>query len=773
MRPPDGSPKVVGLSIRRIEDERLLTGRGRFTDNLRFEGQAYAAIVRSPHAHAEVLSIGKSAAETVDGVLGVFVAADLEAEGIGPLPFFSTIRGVDGGPVSAPPCHALAKETVRHVGDPVAVVVASAPDIAREAADLVDVSYRPHESVTDAAMAIEPSAPQLWLEAPGNVAGVYTVGDERTVTEAMADAAHIIGLTLINNRIVVVPMEPRTAIGVYEADKDQLVLYCGNQAPHLSRGLLAAAFGIAKDRLRIVIGDIGGGFGAKIVPYREDILVLFAARRLRRPVLWRADRSESFLSDTHGRDQQATVKLGLDYQGRALAYHADVLGNMGAYLSPFGSPIATTTGHRIICGVYDIPQIFLRFRCVLTNSVPTGPYRGAGRPEVVYRLERLFDAAARTLGLDPAEIRRRNLIRHDQIPYRNATGWTYDSGDFVALLDHTLKIADWSGFSKRREQSSKNGKLRGRGLACHIDTTSGIDLHETATLHLDANGEIELLIGTQAMGQGLATAYTQIAADHLHLSLSRIRVFQGDTGRVPDGGGSYGSRSLYLGGSAVQKASITLSRRLIELAAKLLEAESEDLTMQEGRILVVGTDRFVAFAELAAKEPEGCIRCTERVEAPYTFPNGCYVAEVEIDPQTGLPEIVQMTAVDDVGHVVNPMIVHGQVHGGLAQGIGQALWEHVVFDASGQLLSGSLMDYALPRAAALPKFVAFNDESWPSPNNPLGSKGAGESGAVGAPPAVVAAILDALAPFAVHHLDMPITAEKIWRAIYGLPPWQQ
>jgi aerobic carbon-monoxide dehydrogenase large subunit len=500
---------------------------------------------------------------------------------------------------------------------------------------------------------------------------------------------------------------------------------------------------------------------------------LFAARRLRRPVLWRANRSESFLSDTHGRDQQATVKLGLDRQGRALAYHADVLGNMGAYLSPFGSPIATTTGHRIICGVYDIPQIFLRFRCVLTNSVPTGPYRGAGRPEVIYRLERLFDAAARTCGLDPAEIRRRNLIRHDQIPYRNATGWTYDSGDFVAVLDHALRIADWSGFPERREQSSKKGKLRGRGLACHIDTTSGIALHETATLHLDADGEVELLIGTQAMGQGLATAYAQIVADHLHLSLRRIHVFQGDTDRVPDGGGSYGSRSLYLGGSAVQKASIALSRRLIELAAKFLEAGSEDLTIQDGRILVAGTDRVVAFAELAASQPESAIRCSEKVEAPYTFPNGCYVAEVEIDPETGSPEVVQMTAVDDVGHVVNPMIVHGQVHGGLAQGIGQALWENVVFDAGGQLLSGSLMDYALPRAAALPKFVAFNDESWPSPNNPLGSKGAGESGAVGAPPAVVSAILDALAPFAVHHLDMPITAEKIWRAIYGLPPWQQ
>jgi carbon-monoxide dehydrogenase large subunit len=773
MKLPDGGTKVVGRSIRRIEDERLLTGRGGFTDNLRFDRQAYTAIVRSPHAHAEVLSIDGTVAKTFSGVLGVFVAADLEADGIGPLPFFSTIRGPRGQSVGAPPCHALAKETVRHVGDPVALVVASSSAIAREAADLVEVSYRPLESVTNAAKAIEPSAPQLWTEAPENVAGIYTVGDERTVADAMANAAHVVDLTLVNNRIVVVPMEPRTAIGVYDADKDQLILYCGNQAPHLSRKLLATTFGVPQDRLRIVVGDIGGGFGAKIVPYREDILVLFAARRLGRPVHWRADRSESFLSDTHGRDQQATAKLGLDHDGRIVAYHADVLGNMGAYLSPFGSPIATTTGHRVICGVYDIPQIYLRFRCVITNSVPTGPYRGAGRPEVIYRLERLLDAAAQTLGIDPAEIRRRNLIRHDQIPYRNATGWTYDSGDFAALLDRALRESDWSGFPKRRDRSSKEGKLRGRGLACHIDTTSGVDLHETATLRLDAQGEVELLVGTQAMGQGLATAYVQIVADHLHVSPHSIRVFQGDTARVPSGGGSYGSRSLYLGGSAVQKASMALSRRLIGLAAEFLETESDDLTIQEGRILVTGTDRIVAFAELAARQPEGQIACSEKVEAPYTFPNGCYVAEVEIDPKTGLPEVVQMTAVDDVGRVVNPMIVHGQVHGGLVQGIGQALWENVVFDDSGQLLSGSLMDYALPRATGLPELAAFNDESWPSPNNPLGSKGAGESGAVGAPPAVVAAILDALAPFAVRHLDMPITAEKIWRAIYGLPLRQQ
>jgi aerobic carbon-monoxide dehydrogenase large subunit len=770
MRFLDAIPKRIGKSVSRFEDERLLTGRGKFSDDLHFDRQAYAAIVRSPHAHAQILSIDKTRAERVEGVLGIFVATDLEADGIGALPFFSTIKNGEGRPIDVPPCYGLAKEIARHVGEPVALVVAVSPDMARDAADLVDVSYRPVRAVTDAAKAIESSSPELWANAPGNVAGLYIVGDEKAVTNAIAAAPRVVRLTLTNNRIVVVPMEPRTTIGLYDADKDEFTLHCGSQAAHLSRCLIATAFGIPQERLRIKVGDVGGGFGAKIVPYREDLLVLFAARRLRRPVRWRAERSESFLSDTQGRDQHATATLGLDGDGRILAYHADVLGNMGAYLSPFGSPIATTTGHRVISGVYDIPQLFLRFRCVLTNSVPTGPYRGAGRPEVIYRLERLLDAAAGKLGIDPAEIRRRNLIRPNQIPYRNATGWTYDSGDFVELLDRALGLADWSGFPARRDESVKMGKLRGRGIACHIDTTSGIDLSENAILRLDGDGDVELLIGTQAIGQGLATAYAQIVADHLHISPHRVRVVQGDTELVPNGGGSYGSRSLYLGGSAAQKASEALSRRLIELAAELFEVQSEDLIIEEGQISVIGTDRSVTFAELAAPQPQRCIRCSERVEAPYTFPNGCYVAEVEIDPETGIAEVVRLTALDDVGRVVNPMIVHGQVHGGLAQGIGQALWEKIVYDPdSGQLLSGSLMDYALPRADALPDFAVFNDESWPTPSNPLGAKGAGESGAVGAPPAVVAAITDALAPLGVQHLDMPLTAEKIWQAIYGLP----
>ena len=759
--------KRIGQSVHRFEDQRLVTGSGKFTDDLRFVGEAYAAIVRSPHAHARILSIDTAAAEAAEGVLAVYTGVDLEADGVGPIPYFATITAPNGQAMDAPPCHGFARDTVRHVGEPVAMVVAVSLGLARAAADLVSIDYHPIQATTDVSKAVDELAPQLWSNAPGNVVGQYIVGDEKAVTDAIAISAHVVRLTVTNNRVIVFPLEPRTSIGAYDADKDELNLHCGSQAAHLSRNLLSKALGISEDRLHLFVGDVGGGFGSKIVPYREDLLVLFAARRLRRPVRWCAERTESFLSDTQGRDQLATMTLALENDGRILAYHADVLGNMGAYLSPFGSPIATTTGHRVISGVYDIPNLYLKFRSVLTNTVPTGPYRGAGRPEVIYRLERLLDVAAMELGLGPLEIRRRNLIRPEQMPYRNAAGWTYDSGNFGELLDRALRLSDWDGFPSRQRQSQGLGLLRGRGVACHIDTTSGIDLAETATLRLHADGTVELLSGTQAIGQGLATAYAQIVADHLHIAPFRVRVVQGDTRRVPSGGGTYGSRSLYLGGSAARAVSQTLASRLINLAAEMFAVAPGDLVIDDGHISVAGSNSAISFGELAARQPERCITCRETVEAPYTFPNGCYVTEVEIDPATGETKVVRMTALDDVGQVINPMIVHGQAHGGLAQGIGQALWEHAQYDpASGQLMSGSLMDYALPRADDLPNFEIANDESWPTSTNPLGAKGAGESGAVGAPPAIVSAVVDALSPFGVRHLDMPLTSEKIWRAIH-------
>lgn len=755
-----GEARWIGQPVRRLEDQRLLTGQGRFADDLKVPGALQAVVLRSPHAHARILAIDTAAALALPGVRAVFTAADLAATGVGAIPYFNRLAGPDGLPAAAP-CLGLAEAVVRHVGEPVALIVAETLAQARDAAEAVAVDYEPLPVVVGARDAVQPGAPQLSRQAPGNVVGHYEVGDAAAVEAILAGAPHVIRLAVDNNRIVVFPLEPRSALATCEGGK--LTLFCSSQATHLSRQLLAQALNLPAEALDLVTGDVGGGFGAKIVPYREDLLLLFAARALGRPVRWQGERAEAFLSDTQGRDHEAEVALALDGEGRILAYQSKVLANMGAYLSPFGLPIATTTGHRILCGVYNVPALHLSVKAVLTNSVPTGPYRGAGRPEAIHRLERLLDVAARRLGLDAAEIRRRNLIRPAQLPYRNAAGWTYDSGDFPALLERALARADWSGFPLRRAASAARGLLRGRGLACHIDTTSGIDPAETATATLETDGGVTLASGTQGIGQGLATSYAQILAEQLGLAPAAITVVQGDTRRVAGGGGTYGSRSLHLGGSAVLAAGKALRAKLLALAAARLEAPAEDLRLAEGLVTVAGRNRSLRLADLAA---EGSIAASETLEAPYCFPNGCYVAEAEVDPETGLARVVRLTALDDVGRVVNPMIVAGQVHGGLAQGIGQALLEHARYDAaSGQLLAGSPLDYALPRADELPSFDVAHDESWPTPTNPLGAKGAGESGAVGAPPAVVAAVLDALGPVGPDHLDMPLTAEKIWRAL--------
>ena len=753
----------TGQSLRRLEDDRLLSGEGRYADDLSLPGQAYAVVLRSPHAHAAILSIDSTAAAAMSGVLAVFTAADLAAEGIGPIQFFTRVTGVDGKPPAPPPWNGLAGDRVRHVGDAVALVVAETQAIARDAADAVAVDYDPLPAVTDVVAATAPGAPLLIDTAPGNVVGLYEIGDAATIDAILAEAPHVVRLDVRNNRIVVSPMEPRSSLATWDAASGELTLHCGSQAAHLSRDILAKALGVPQGALHLVVGDVGGGFGAKIVPYREDLLVLFAARRLQRPVRWRADRSEAFLADTQARDHAATLTLGLDRDGRILAYRAEVLADMGAFLTPHGLPIATTTGHRIVNGVYDIPHLDLRVRAVLTNSVPTGPYRGAGRPEAIHRIERLLDVAALELGLDPVEIRRRNLIRPQQMPYRNAAGWTYDSGAFEALLDRALVLADWQGFAARKAATEARGLLLGRGLACHIDTTSGIELFEIAAVTLDASGRIELASGTQTIGQGLSTSYAQIVADELGLRPEQIAVIQGDTRRVAQGGGTYGSRSLHVGGSAAKEAGRSLREKLLALAAPLLDVPLETLSLEDGLVRAAGRNRSIAIAELAARQPDGRLSAAARVEAPYCYPNGCYVAEVEVDPETGVVAVARMTALDDAGRVVNPMIVHGQVHGGLAQGIGQALWEHAVYDPeSSQLLTGSFMDYALPRAGDLPFFAVAHDQSTPTATNVLGAKGAGESGAVGAPPAIVAAVLDAIG---VRHLDMPLSSEKVWRAM--------
>jgi len=757
----------AGLSPFRVEDARLLTGRGQFLGDRTFPGQLEMVVVRSPHAHAELGAIDVARARGMPGVAGVFTAEDLTRDGLGAMSSAAIIGSTDGRHLAAPPRYALARERARYVGDPVAIVVAERIDQAKDAAEAVEIAFTPQPALTSLREATQCGAPSLWPEATGNVAGVFQIGDADAVDTAMATARHVVRLALVNNRIVPNPMEPRVAIAIYDNESDKLTLHACCQAPHLMRRVLASeVLHITEDRLRILVSDMGGGFGARIAPYSEEALVLYAARKLARPVRWQAERTELFLAEHHGRDHESDCALALDADGRILALQADVLANMGAYLSYFGPAIATHTGNRVATGVYHVPALHIRVRCILTNTVPTGPYRGAGRPEAIYRLERLLDIAAAEIGMDPVELRQRNLVPRHAMPYRTAAGATYDSGDFNEVLDSAVRSADWADFPKRRAAARHRGRLRGRGIACHIDTTSGLEPSETVTVEADAEGVITLLSGTQAMGQGLATTYAQMAAARLGLAIGAITVLQGDTDRVASGIGSYGSRSLVIGGAAVARGVERLIEQGRKVAAQRLEAAEQDIEFADGHFFIVGTDRSVSLSELARSAQSGRLVAEDTATAPFCFPNGCCIAEVEIDMETGTTELVHLLAVDDVGTVVNPMIVHGQIHGGSAQGVGQALLERCHYDpGSGQLITGSLLDYCLPRADDLPAFQCFTNLSTAATTNMLGAKGAGECGVVGTPPAIVAAVVDALRDYGVYHLDMPIRSETIWRAI--------
>jgi aerobic carbon-monoxide dehydrogenase large subunit len=765
---PDAAAQFgAGQSPFRLEDERLLTGRGQFLGDKIFPRQLEMIVVRSPHAHAELGRIDLVRPRGMPGVVGIFTADDLAGDGLGPMGFAPIVGGADEGRIAAPPRFALAQKCVRYVGDPIAIVVAERIDQARDAAEAIAITFTPRPTVTSLRDAARRGAPSLWPEAACNVAGVFEIGDAGAVDTAMATAPHVVRLALVNNRIIPNPLEPRIAVGVYDDESGQLTLHACCQAPHLMRRVLAReVLHIPEDRLRVLVADMGGGFGARITPYPEEALVLYAARKLRRPVRWQAERSELFLAEYHGRDHESDCALALDGEGRILALQADVLANMGAYLSYFGAAIATHTGNRVVTGVYHVPALHVRVRCILTNTLPTGPYRGAGRPEAIYRLERLLDVAAAEIGLDPIELRRRNLVPRNAMPYRTAANATYDSGNFGEVLDSAVRAADWAGFPERRVAARRRGRLLGRGLACHIDTTSGLEPTETVTVEADTEGAITLLSGTQAMGQGLATVYAQIAAARLGVAISAIRIVQGDTERVASGVGSYGSRSLIIGGAAVMRGAERLIERGRKLAAQRLEAAEADVEFADGRFFIVGTDRSASLSELARLTETGRLVAADTATAPFSFPNGCCIAEVEIDKETGVLELKRLTAVDDVGTVVNPMIVHGQIHGGSAQGVGQALLERCYYETgSGQLITGSLLDYCLPRADDLPPFRSFTDLSTPATTNVLGAKGAGECGVVGTPPAIVAAVVDALREYGVHHLDMPIRSEQIWRVV--------
>lgn len=774
-----------GLSqpVPRSEDHRFLTGAGRYTADIDLSGQAYVAMLRSPHAHAEIRGIDAAEATAMSGVLAVFVATDLDRDGLGDLGCDVPVKGPAGQPMPSPGRRLLARERVRFVGEPVAMIVAESLAQARDAADRVVVDYAPLAAVADIEDAIAVDAPvRVWADAEDNIAFFWERGDEAHVEYEIEHAAHVVRLKLVNNRVVPCPLEPRAAIGRYDASEDRYTLYTSSQGGHLVKDDLSRrTLKVPADRLRVIVPDVGGGFGSKIFHYPEEALVLWAARRLARPVKWVADRSEAFTGDTHGRDQRNEVAAALDADGRVLALRVDTLANMGAYLNAFAPAIPSQATGCMLSGCYAIAAIYATCSGVYTNTVPVDAYRGAGRPEATYVIERLMDAAARQLGLAPDEIRQRNFIRQQQMPYRTASGPIYDSGDFARNLEKAVAAADWTGFPGRWQEALARGKLRGRGLSCYVEICGYGE--EEATLRCTGEGTVELRIGTQSTGQGHETAYAQLVADDLGVPFASVRVVQGDTDLIPFGEGTSGSRSLPVGGPAVKAACAALIGRGEELARALLQQPDQPVRFEAGTF-VFGEDktesRRISLLELAQalgdreNQPPGETRPVLEATARYklqapTFPNGTHVCEVEVDPETGVVEVVDYHVVDDFGTIVNPLLLEGQVQGGIAQGIGQALIEHTVYDRqSGQLLTGSFVDYGLPRAHDIPA-LDIQFESTRCTTNPLGIKGAGEAGTIGACPAVVNAVIDALSMLGITHIDMPLTPETVWRAIVQAP----
>jgi carbon-monoxide dehydrogenase large subunit len=749
-------------SQKRLEDERLLLGKGLFSDDRVFPQQAWMVLVRSPHAHAKIALVDLSQASKAPGVIAVWSMAELRADGVGHIPFPPLFKRADGSPMAAPPRTPLAEGKVYYVGQPVVAIVAESRQQAQDAADTVLIDYQDLPSVVDPRKAVQPGAPLLWEAAGGNVAAEAVYGDPAKVREAFAKAAHVTGIQLHNQRLNAMAMEPRCAIGVHEAGRT--TLYTQNQTPTAARDLLAAVFGAKPAEFRLVNGDIGGGFGMKTGLTPEDALVCYAARKLGRAVKWRAERAEEFLAAHMARDQHYKAALALDREGRILALRMEMLANIGAV--PVGSSAMIPLGlvPKVATSAYRVPVVDYRIKGVLTNTMATGAYRGAGRPEGNYLIERLVEKAAREMGIDPVELRRRNLLRPEELPYRTHVGETYDSGEFERMLDGALQAAGWNGFLERKQEALRRGKLRGRGLSVYLEWTGALPT-ETVDIEIDANGTVTVFSGTQAMGQGLETTYTQLVNEVLGIPVEKIQIVQGDTDQA-NGVGSVGSRSAFVGGSAVVAAGRKAILQFKELAAEALEAATADIEFRDGRLRIAGTDRSISLAELAARQPARVVRvaATETPSTP-SWPNGAQVAEVEIDRETGEVSLAALTSCDDIGRIINHAIVEGQIQGGMAQGAGQALWEEVRYDEdSGQLVSGSLMDYCAPRADQLPPLRTHFDESVPCKTNLLGVKGCGELGTIGAVPAVVHAVLDALD---VLHLEMPLTAEKVWRVLRG------
>jgi carbon-monoxide dehydrogenase large subunit len=752
-------------SQKRLEDDRLLVGKGLYSDDRVLPGQAWLVLVRSPYSHARITSVDLSACRAAPGVVAAWSMADLRVDGVKHIPFPQLFKQADGSPMAAPARTPLAEGTAYYVGHPVVAVVAETREQAQDAAELAAIEYEELPCVVDPRAAIAPGAPLLFEGAPGNVAAQMTYGDATAAAKAFAEAAHVVEIELHNQRLNAMALEPRAFLGV--AENGRVTLYTQNQTPSAARDLLPVALGGTAKDYRVVNGDIGGGFGMKTGLTPEDVLVCYAARKLGRPVKWRADRSEEFLAAHMGRDMHFKGALALDREGRFLALKMDMLGNIGAVPVGSSAMIPLMMVAKVTTSVYRVPVVDYRCRVVLTNTMATGAYRGAGRPEGNYLMERLIEKAARRTGIDAVALRRRNFLAPADMPYRTHAGETYDAGEFARMLDQALEAADWNGYAARAEESRRQGKLRGRGVSSYLEWTGALPT-ETVDFEVAGDGTVTVYSGTQAMGQGLETAYTQLVMELLEVDAEKIRIVQGDTDRA-NGVGSVGSRSAFVGGSAVVAAGRKAVTRGKELAAEALEAASGDIEYRAGRFRIAGTDRAIGLGELAARQPGKVIRvsATETPSTP-SWPNGAQVSEVEVDPETGKVTLCRLVSCDDIGRIINHMIVEGQIHGGMAQGVGQALYEQVVYEpAGGQVLTGSLMDYCVPRAGDFPPMTATFDESIPCKTNLLGVKGVGEIGTIGAVPAVVHAVLDALRERNVEHLEMPLTPEKVWRALRG------
>jgi carbon-monoxide dehydrogenase large subunit len=778
-----GANNFIGEAIKRREDYRFLTGTGTYTDDVRLDRQACAVFVRSPHAHAKIRRIDTSKAQRAPGVVAIYTGEDIANAKIAGLPCGWLITDVNGQPMKEPPHPVLAQGKVRYVGDHVAVVIAETQLQARDAAELVDVDYEVLPAVVDVADASKPGAPVIHDIAPDNTCYVWALGDKGAVDTAFASAHHITRLDFINNRLIPNAIEPRSALGSYNRADDSYTLYVASQNPHVERLLMTAfVLGLPEHKVRVIAPDVGGGFGSKIYLYAEDVVVTWASKQVNRPVKWTAERSESFTSDAHGRDHLTTAELAMDQDGKFLAMRVNTTAAMGAYLSTFASCIPTILYATLLAGQYKTPLIYCGVTAVFTNTAPVDAYRGAGRPEATYVVERLVETAARDMRLDPAEIRRRNFIT--EFPYQTPVALLYDTGDYRKTLDTALKVADVAGFPARKAEAARRGKLRGLGYSCYIEACgiapsavagslgARAGLFEAGEVRVHPTGKVTIFTGSHSHGQGHETTFSQVVASRLGIPLEDVDIVHGDTGRILFGMGTYGSRSLAVGGTAIVKAVDKVVDKGRKIAAHLMEAAETDVEFADGVFRIAGTDKQVPFAQVALTAyvphnyPHDKLEPGLNEQAFYdptnfTFPAGSHLCEVELDPETGQTTIVSFTAVDDFGNIINPMIVEGQVHGGLVQGIGQALLEGCRYHKdSGQLLTGTMMDYCLPRAADVPSFKVATEVT-PCTHNPLGAKGCGEAGAIGAPAAVINALTDALG---VRDIEMPATPERVWRA---------